>query len=156
MVLDDWGEYREPRSLLQLQNRTQNLVRRLRLNAFAGNVAVPGSHPSEQHAQVVVDFRDGSNGRTGVPRCHLLRNRDRRSQPGNRIDIRLWHLPQKLPSVGRQRFHIPPLPFGVQRVKRQRALAGPTDSRHANQFVPRQRDTHVLQVMFPRAANDDF
>ena len=60
-------------------------------------------------------------------------------KPADVIDVGLGHLPQELPGEAGQAFDVPPLPFGIERVERQRAFARAADAGEANQLVPRQR-----------------
>jgi hypothetical protein len=40
--------------------------------------------------------------------------------PADRVDLGLFHLPEELPGVGRERLDVAPLPLGVEGVERQR------------------------------------
>ena len=72
------------------------------------------------------------------------------------VDVGLGHLAQELPGEARQAFDIPPLPFGIQRVERQRALARSADAGQANQLVPRQDEIDVPQVVLAGTLDDDI
>jgi len=117
--------------------------------------AVPLPHAGIKHAEVIIDFRDRAHGRTGVRPRRLLADRDRRRQPADLVDVRLGHLAQEVPGVAGKAFHIPPLPFRIQRVEGQRAFAAAADARQADELIPRQDDRDVAEVMLPRALNHD-
>jgi hypothetical protein len=68
----------------------------------------------------------------------------------------VWDLPQKLPGISRQRFHIPPLAFSKDSVKSERRFTRTREARKHNQFITRHFHTHILQVVSPRAFNNDF
>ena len=82
-----------------------------------------------QHAQVIVDLRDGAHGRARAAAGGLLLDRNRRAQAVDRIHLRPLHLIQKLARVGRQRLDVAPLPLGVDRVEGQRRLARSAQAR---------------------------
>ena len=86
----------------------------------------------------------------------LLRDRDRRAQPADVVDVGLGHLAQELAGEARQALDIAPLPFGIQRVEGQRALARSADARQADQLVARQREIDVPQVMLAGPFDDDI
>ena len=96
--------------------------------------AVPLPDAGVQHAQVVVDLGDRADGRARVLAGRLLRDRDRRAQAADVVDVGLGHLAQELPGEAGQAFDVAPLPFGIERVERQRALARPADAGEADQL----------------------
>ena len=77
----------------------------------------------------------------------LLRNGNRRAQPGNLVDVRLGHLAEKLSCVAGEALDVSALTFGKQRIEGHRTLAGAAYASEANQLVPRQRKVHVEQIM---------
>ncbi len=109
----------------------------------------------KEQPQVVVDLRHRADRRARVLRDRLLLDRDRRRQPVDRVDVRLLHLLEKLPRVGRERLDVAPLPLGVQRVEGERRLARARDPRHHDQLVAGNLDRDVLEIVLARAANDD-
>ena len=76
-------------------------------------------------------------------------------RPSIDVDVRLAHQLQELPGIGRQRLDVAPLALGVDRVERQRGLAGAGQSGDHSQLVARDVDIHVLQIMLARAAHMD-
>jgi len=155
LPLDNRGENREPRSLRELQHLLKNLLARLRRDRPATLVARRMTDPREQHPQVIVDLGDRADGAARVLSGGLLLDRDGRREAGDGVDVRLRHLPQKLPGVAGQRLDVPALSLGVQRVERQRAFARPADPRHHNQLVAGERQRNILQVVFAGATNDN-
>ena len=110
----------------------------------------------EQQSQVIVNLRNRADRRTRVTIRGLLIDRHGRAQAFDEIDVRLVHLSQELSRVRRQRFHIPALAFGEQRVERERGFAGarqPCEHHHA---IAWKLKIHVLQVMLTSALDDDF
>ena len=97
------------------------------------------SHPGPgiKQPQIIVDFRDRADRRPRVLTGRFLRNRDRRAQTADMVDVRFGHLPDELPGKAGKAFDVPPLAFGVEGVERQRAFAGTTYAGQADQLVPR-------------------
>ena len=87
------------RSFFQLQDAADNLIARLRRNRLIALRAVALTDPREKDSQEIVDLGDGAYGRSRIVPGRLLGNRDRWAKTRNQIDIRLGHLPQKLPRV---------------------------------------------------------
>jgi len=101
----------------QIQHVIDHLPDTLRLQHQIMLRAIRVAGAREQQAQVVVDFGDRADRGTRVMRSGLLLDRDRRRKPLDQVHIRLFHQLQKLPRIGRQRFHIAPLPLGIQGVE---------------------------------------
>ena len=116
-------------------------------------VALP--HAGVEHAQEIVDLGDRADGRPRVVAGGFLRDRDRRRQAADVVDVGLGHLPQKLPGERAQAFDVPPLPLGVQRVERQRALAAAGDAGEANELIAGQPHVDAPQVVLAGAFDDD-
>ncbi len=114
--------------------------------------AVRRADPREQQPQVVVDLGDGADRRARVVARRLLLDRDRRRQTFDQVDVGLLHQLQELPRVRRQRLDVAPLAFGVQRVERERRLAGARQAGDDDQLLARQVEIDVLQVVRAGAA----
>ena len=71
------------------------------------------------------------------------------------VDVRLLELAQELPGVGRQRLDVAPLALGVEGVEGETGLAGAGDTREHHELVARNLKVDVLEIVFPRAADDD-
>ena len=136
-------------------HQVENALERLRRDLAAAVVAVRRADVGEEQPQVVVDLGDGADGRARVRAGGLLLDRDRRRQALDQIDVRLLHLLEKLPGVGRQRLDIAPLPFGVDRVEGERRLARPGQAGDDHQLIPGQIDVDVLEVVNAGAAHRD-
>ena len=87
-------------------------------SSVIGTVRNSNSGPEE--SQVVVDLRHGADGRTRILSGGLLLDGDCRRKPFDRVYIRLFHEPQELPRVGRQRLDVPPLSLGIDGVEGKR------------------------------------
>ncbi len=105
--------------------------------------------PGVQQAEIVIDLRDGPDRRARVFRCGLLIDRNCRGQPLDGIDIGLVHLAEKHARVRAETFDIAPLPLGIDGVKGQAGLPAAGKPRDDGEFVPRNDDVDILQVVFP-------
>ncbi len=79
----------------------------------------------EEQAQEIGDFRRRPDRRAGRAHLILLLDGNGRAHVENTVHIRAGHLVEKHAGVGRERFDIPPLAFGKDRVERERGFAGP-------------------------------
>ncbi len=121
-----------------------DLVRRLSADGPAALGAVWNPDGGEQQAKIIVDFGNGPDGRTRTAAGGLLLNRDGRAKSIDCINIRTFHLIQKLPRVGRKSLHVASLTLGVNRVKRQGRLPRPAQPGHHGQGVARNLDVNIF------------
>ena len=85
---------------------------------------------AKSRAEVVVDLGRPCrpcSGSTAAP--PPLRDGDGRRDAVDPVGVGLVELFEELAGVGREGLDVPPLPLGVERVERQRALARPADAR---------------------------
>ena len=122
----------------------------------AAVAAVRASDARVQQPQVIVNLGRRADGRSRIADAVLLADRNRRADAFDGVDVGLLHPLEELSRVRGQRLDVPALPFGVDRVEGQRRLARPADARHDDQRPGRQREVDVLEVMGPRAADDDL
>ena len=156
LPLNDRREDQKSRPQRQPRDAVDDLFRRLRGDRPATLRAVTLADAREEHTQVIENFGDRADGRTRVASAGLLLDRDRRRQAGNRIDLRLLHLAEELARVRRKRLDVPPLPFRVECVERQRTFARTADAGHHDQSVLRQPQVDALQVVLASPVNDDL
>ena len=120
----------EPRALRKLAEPARHHFGGLANHLAA---AVPAIRPADariQQPQVVVDLGGRADRRPRIADAVLLADRDRRADALDRVDVRLLHPLEELPGVGRQRFDVAPLPFGVDRVEGERRLPRAAHARH--------------------------
>ncbi len=140
---------------VEIKNVADNLIGRLARDGLAAARAVRRAHRAPQQAQVVVDFRDGADGRARRARGCLLPNGNRRRETLDGVDVGALHLVEKLPGVSRKRLEVAALALGVDGVERQAAFtrAGqPGDDRHP---FAGQLHGDVLEVMLAGTTNAD-
>ncbi len=94
-----------------------------------------------------------ADGGARIANTVFLANGNGRTDPVDFIDIRFLHPFEKLPRIGRQRFNVAPLAFGIHSVKSQRRLSGTTDTSNHDELLLRKRDINVFKVVGTRAAD---
>ena len=149
------GQDLEPSSFTELQEALHDLRSGLAQHRIATGGTVRDPDPRPEQAEVVVDLGDGADGGAWIARDGLLLDRDRGRQTLNGVHIGLFHQPQELTGVGRERLHISALTFGVDGVESERALPGAGKAGDHHQFTARQMDIDVAKVVLARAAYDE-
>ena len=96
---DDRGQDDKARPLSQRFHPVHDLVNGLAADLPAALRAVGNAHPRPQEAEIIVDFRHRSHGRTGVFRGGLLVDGNGRGQAVDGVHVRLVHLPKELAGV---------------------------------------------------------
>ena len=128
-------------------------LERLRRDLEAAPGAMRDADVREQQAEVVVDFGDRPDRRPRVGSGGLLLDGNRRREPLDQVDVRLFHLLEELARVRGQRLDIPPLPLGVDGVESERRLAGPRQPGDDDEPLARQVDVDIAEVVDARAAH---
>ncbi len=134
-------------------HQVEDALERLRGDRLAAVRAVRHADGGEQQAQVVVDLGDGADRRARVAGGGLLLDGDGRRQAVDQVDVRLLHLLEELPGVGRERLDVAALALGVDGVEGERRLARAGQAGDHDQPIARQVDVDVLQVVDAGAAN---
>jgi hypothetical protein len=147
-VRQEWRQQHEPAAFPGRQQLPRDLLGGLRLHLPPAAVAVLNADPGEQHAQVVGDLGDGSDGGARIAALGLLLDGNGGRQTPNGVVLGLLHLAQELPRVGGERLDIAPLSLGVQGVEGQRGLSGARDSGHHHQLLLGNRDLDRLEIVF--------
>ena len=145
----------EPRAFFQGEHAGGNFVNRIFLDLAAALRAIRVPDAGKEQAQIVVDFGCRCHRGARVAGLVLLANRDRRRDAVDQIGVGLFDALQKLPGIGRQRFHVAALAFGVNRVKGERRLARARDPGHDGQAVVRDFKVDVLEIVNASPAHDD-
>ena len=129
--------------------------RRLAAHRAAAAVAGGPARAREQQPQVVVDLRGRGHRRSRAAGERALPDGDRRADPVHLVDSRLLHPLEELPGVGGQALDVTPLPFRVQGVEGQAALARSGDPGDHHQAPRRDRHVDPLQVVDAHSPEDD-
>ena len=117
--------------------------------------AVGDAYAGIEQAQVIVNLRDRADGGTRVFAGGFLVDGDGGGKPVDGIDIRLFHLPQKLAGIGGEGFDIAALSLGVERIERERGFAASGQTGKDDELVARQGQVKPLEVVLADAADDD-
>ena len=152
----DGSEHLEPGAFGHPQDAIDDLLRGLTYEAFAGLGIMGNSHPGEEQPEVVVDLGDRSHGGARVARGRLLVDRYRRGESLDDIHVRLVHLAEELPCVRGERLHVAALALGVDRVERERGLAGSRQAGEHDQAIARKVEIDVVEVVLAGSPDDDL
>ncbi len=140
---------------IEREHRVDHLADGLRFERNAVLGTARRADAREQQAQVIVDLGDRADGRARIVRRRLLLDRDRGRKALDVIDVGLLHHRQELPRVRRQRLDVAALPFGVDRVERERGFARTGEPGDHDQLVAREIEIDVLEIVRARTANAD-
>ncbi len=146
----------EPGSARQRGELTSHDLGRVPHHFAPAIVAGRSTDPREQQPHVVVDLRRRADRRPRIADAVLLPDGDGRRDAVDAIDVGLLHPLEKLPRIGGQRFHVPSLAFGVDRIEGERRLARPAHAGDDDQLAERQRDVDILQVVRAGPSNDEI
>ena len=151
----DGGQDRQTRIRRIGEDRLQHHVDRLGLDLLPAFVAVGNPDPGKEEAEVIVDLRHRPHGGAGIVGCRPLLDGDGRGEPLDGLHVGLVHLPDELSGISGKRLHIAPLPLGVDRVEGERRLSGAADAGDDDEFIPRDVEIDVLEVVLCGAFDPD-
>ena len=141
--------------LRQRKHARGDFVHRVLAHFAAALRAKRAARARVEQAQIIVNFGGRRHGRARIARRIFLLDRDGGSDPGNLIHIGFFNALEKLPRVRRKRLDVPPLPLGVNRVKRQTRFPRSRNPRDDRDGVMRNVEADVLQVVNARPEHMD-
>src|SRR5437667_2331043 len=94
-----------------------NLLGRLPLQWTAREWIVRLTDSRIKDAQIIVRLRCGRDCRSWIRAGTALLDGDGRGKTLDKIDIRLFHLIEKLPRISRETFDVTPLSFSIERIE---------------------------------------
>ncbi len=118
----DRRKYHDARSLLIPEQAINHLIQTLPLYRRSIVRTMLHSRAGKKQAQVVIDLRYCTDGRTRIPADSFLFDGDGRTKTIDVINIRTLHAPEKLPGVGGETFDIATLTFGVDGIEGEARL----------------------------------
>ncbi len=121
---DHRGQQLQLCTLRQLHDLIHHLIHRLLGYLPSAIGTVRNSYSGIKQTEIIINLRDGSHCRPGIPIGGFLIYGDGRGKPLDPLHIRFLHLSQKHSGVGGQRLHIPTLALRIDGVEGQRGLAG--------------------------------
>jgi len=155
-VFDDRGQDLHARAVRPVLNRLDDLLGGLGDDFLAADGAVRHADARVEQAQVVVNLGDGAHRRARVVADALLVNGNGGRQPLDLVHVRLFHLAEELPGIGRERLDVAALALGEDGVESQRAFAAAAEAGDHDQLVAGDHHVNVLQVVLARAAHNDL
>ena len=153
---DHRSHHLNSRSLRQRQHLIDDLVDGLLADLLAAVGAVGRTRSGPQQTEIIVDLRHGAHGGPGVFAGGFLVDGDSGAEALDIVHVRLVHLAQKHPGVGRKALHIPSLALGVDRVEGQRGFSAAGYTGHHHQLVPGDGDVDIFQVIGPGTFYNDI
>jgi hypothetical protein len=129
--------------------RLGHALRRVAARLLAALRAVDAPDAAEEQAEVVVELGRGAGGRPGGAHGVLLLERDGGPHVLDAVHVGAIHPLEEHAGVGRERLHVPPLPFGEERVERERRLARSGHPRDHRDLVVGDRERDVLEIVLP-------
>ncbi len=123
LVADDRRDDLRAGALGEFENLVDHVLCGLLADLLARDGVVLGANAGVQEAEVVVEFGDGPDGRPRVVGPVLLVDGDGGREALDGLDLRLVHLAEEVPRVGRKRLDVPPLALRVDGVEREGGLA---------------------------------
>ena len=134
----------------------EDVLNGMGLHLFPAHGRIGAADARKQQAQVIVDFRRGGDGGTGIPDIDLLLDGDGGRNALDHLHVGLGHPAQELPGVGGETLGETALPFGEERVERQGGFSAAGDARDHDEAVPRNLYRNVLEVVDFRPSDDDI
>ena len=136
--------------LRQRHHGIHHLVNRLPADLPPALRAVRDADARKKQTEIVIYLRHGADGRPRIAVCRLLVDGNSRRQAADIVHVRLVHLSEELPRIGRERFHVAPLSFRVNGIKRERGFARSAQAGHDDQLIARYPDIDVPEIILPR------
>ena len=110
----------------------------------------------EEQPEKMINFRHRRDGRFSAATRDALLNRDARRQTGDKIDIGLFELLDKLPGIRRHAVEETSLSFRKQNVERERRFPRAAQAGNNNHLIARNFYVDVFEIVFARAVNGDY
>ena len=144
------------RLLGQLHELIRDLLHGLALDDLAALRAVRYADARPQQAHVVVDLGDRADRRARVAVGRLLVDADRRAEALDEVDVGSVDLTEELACVRAERFDVPALALGEDRVERETGLSGAAQTREDDERITRDVEVDVLQIVNAGTPDTEF
>ena len=118
--------------------------------------AASDANAGKEDPQVIEDLRCRPHRRSGIRHGVALRDRDGRRQVRDRVHLGSRQPLEELARVGRERAHVAPLAFCVERVEGEGRLAGAGDPCDDGPLPQGNATAHALEVVRPRVLDPDL
>src|ERR1700733_8834987 len=138
------------------KNTFHDLLGGLARNRFAALGAVRYTDRRVEEAEVVVDFSDCADSRSGTMAGSFLFDGDRRAESFDGVDIRPLDLVKELAGIRRERFYVASLALGIDGVESERRLAGSGKTSDHGKRVTGNSNIDVAQIVLTCSAHGDM
>src|SRR5882762_128416 len=139
-----------------VQNGLDDLLAGLARDGLAAVRAMRDANSGIDHAEIIVNFRDGANGGARRARRGFLLDGDRGRKAFDDVDFGALHLVEKLARVGGERLDVAALAFGVDGIEGKRRLARAGKAGDDRKGVSGNFDVDVLEVVLACAPDYQF
>ncbi len=123
---------------------------------LAATAAIELGAAREQELQMIVQFGHRADRAARAAHRIGLVDGDGRQNALDAVHLRLVHAVQELARIGREGFHVTPLPLRVQGVESQRTFAGPRHPGDDDQFAGGDGQIQVLEIVLAGANDADM
>ncbi len=111
------------------------------------------SESCEEQADEMINLRDGRHRAFAAAARGALLDTDGRRNAGDEINVGPRHLLDELPGIDVHRIEKAPLAFVEQEIERQRAFARTAHASYDDEFVSRDFEREVFEIVFARAGD---
>lgn len=155
-VFDDRGEQRQvaARAKLRLQPALQ-LVTSLRFHRRLAIRAILNAKSCKQQADEMINLCDSRDRAFAAASAGALLNANRWRNARDQINVRSGQLLHELPGVNVHGVQEPPLAFGKNQIKGERAFSRTTNAGYDHKLPSRNAQREILKVVLPRAVDMD-
>ena len=109
-----------------------------------------------QQAQEVVNLGHRPDCRARVAVGGFLFDRNHRAEAGDLVYIGAFHVTQKRTGIGRKRFDVAALPFGINGIECQRRFSASAQTGNHGELVTRNFYINILEVVHPGTMHHDL
>ncbi len=145
----------EARALFEREYGGGDVIDGVLLDEAVAVDAVNGAAARVEQAHVVVNLSSRGNGGAGIAGGVFLLDGDGGGQAIDFVGVGLLNTLEELAGIGGQGFDVAALALSIDGVKGERAFAGAGDAADDGQLAVGNLTGEVLQVVGPRAADDD-
>ena len=112
-----------------------------------------GGEAGKEEFDVVIDFRDGADGRAGGFDAVRLLDGDSGRDAFDRVDARFVHAVEELARVGREGFDVAPLAFGINGIEGERRFSGTAGAGDDMEESAREIEVDAAEIVLAGAAD---
>ena len=118
-LANEWSEQEDSLALIFAENHVDDLFLGIFHHLLATLIAVCSTGAGIEQTEIIVNLGGSAHGRAGILVGGFLFYADDRTQSRNLVNIRAFHITQKVAGIGRESFDISALTFGKDGVECQ-------------------------------------